>query len=114
MSSKYFHGYISENDALYKLKRPNEFLLRFSSHLGLFSLSTLTPPYTVQHARIKRENGKFYFGGSEYYSLQALVEEKKAQGMIPVECDTFNDLFKSKSSNSVYLISNYHFFVNDD
>lgn len=112
---------MSDGDASFKLKHPKNFLLRFSSHPGFFSISYLTSGLVVEHIRVKRgENGAFHFqkpknsNPEDFYSVQALMEEQiEKAGAIPVECDSFNEIFRSKSA-SFYSVDNYTIFLNDD
>jgi len=103
LRTKYFHGYLTEAEANNRLKQPNEFLLRFSSRSGYFSLSFVTEGHNVENTRIERKNEKFRLSNTvqEFYSLQSLISLLiKKYKWKPVYASLYDDLFANKSETN--------------
>ena len=108
LRTKYFHAYLTEIEACSRLKEPNQFLLRFSSQPGYFSVSYVTPEQMVEHTRIRFDQASSVFRShhfeEKYHSLQAFVGNLK-RTRYPVECPDFVDILGGHNTESGYSYS---------
>lgn len=113
----WFHGYLSFNEAvsIAANSKPGSFLVRFSSSKNMFAITYLLDDGTIKHTKVThtKDNGRFYYAGTGYSSLDKLLKAHSATFRLPLYSQSLRSIVNGMdtipSSYSAHLQTNHSY-----